>query len=283
MLDMKRRFNIKSRNKTKENNEGIKEKQKLRKRISIKNISKKSITIKGIVLFCAFEMIFTTATFPFLLLHGPFETAKKTYVGAAMGSMTHQYLAKFFLSDEEIGEIIGDSEQVYTDATDVNAVTVNGIKDDTIELYEITDNPNFSGYYLIVKDPTRIKIGVTSKIGEEGETTTTIAENNNAIAAINGGAFIDSTTTKWTGTGGIPDGIIMSEGEVIFNNYGDTGKTDVFGITKNGVMIAGKYSYEELKELDVQEAVSYGPSLIINGNLQTISLDTGISPRTAIG
>lgn len=252
-------------------------------RYSKTNKKQRKKSLKPKILFLVFELVFTVITFPFILLYGPFDNSKRTYVGAAMGSMNHQYLATLFLSDEQIEAIIGDSNQTYDETTDVSEVKVSSVNDDTIELYEIADNPKYTGYYLVIKDPTRVKVGVSSQLEKEGETTTKIAENYNAIAAINGGAFVDKTTAEWTGTGAYPDGIVISESKLIWNSTPEGTKTDLFGITKEGILLVGQYSYEELKDLGVQEALSFGPVLIINNKLQNISKDGGIAPRTAIG
>lgn len=76
---------------------------------------------------------------------------------------------------------------------------------------------------LIVHDPTRVKVGYSKKLGVAGELTSKIAKDNNAVAAINGGGFTDrsSEDSEWTGTGGKPTGILMSEGNVISNDIND--------------------------------------------------------------
>ncbi|WP_271809568.1 phosphodiester glycosidase family protein [Clostridium beijerinckii] len=253
-------------------------------KLKISKKKNKKISFVSILSLLLFGLIFTAVTFPFLILYGPFENAKRTYVGAAMSSMTHQYLATWFLSDEQINNIIGKpSSEMDEETTNVNKVNIPKNKDDSIELYEIADNPKYKGYYLVIKDPTRIKIGVSSKLKTEGETTSEIAKNNGAIAAINGGAFVDKSTVEWTGTGAFPDGIVMSDGKEIWNSLDKNSKTDLFGITKEGVLIVGKYSENQLKELGVQEALSFGPSLIINGKKTDITIDGGIAPRAAIG
>lgn len=263
--------------------------QKPRKKIKKRKKRRKKVPIKTLVAFLAFEIIFTACTGPFMLLYGPFENAKSTFVGAAMTSMSHQYLATWFLSDEKIASILGtDSSSTgeSDETTNVSEIKIPTVKDDTIEFYELTDNPKFNGYYLVVKDPTRVKIGYTSKLYTEGQTTSQIAENNNAIAAINGGAFTDqSSNAQWTGNGGFPSGVIMTGGEVIHDDLGAGNKTELFGITKKGVMVVGKYSVEELKDMDIQEALSFGPSLVINGKMTPMSGDGGwgIAPRTVIG
>lgn len=250
-------------------------------------VKNKKVSGKNLIMFFLFELIFTVFTFPFLLLYGPFNNAKSTYVGAAMTSMTHQYLATWFLSDEKINKILGNNSTEATDeTTNASEINIPKVKDDTIEFYELADNPKFTGYYLVVKDPTRVKVGYTTKLNEEGQTTSQIAENYNAVAAINGGAFVDqSSTSQWTGNGGIPSGIVMSGGKVIHNDLGEGDKTELLAIDKQGVMIVGKYSIDDLKERNIQEALSFGPTLVVNGKMTPMSGDGGwgIAPRTAIG
>lgn len=267
---------------TNKNNRNINKKSQLKKtKRRVKRFS--AITL---ISFLMFEFIFTACTFPFILLYGPFETAKSTYVGAAMTSMSHQYLAKWFLSDEKIATILGQNSVETTDeTTNTSQIEIPKIKDDTIEKYQIEGNPKYNGYYLVIKDPTRVKIGYSSKLKVEGETTSTIAEDNGAIAAINGGGFVDqSSSAEWTGNGGLPTGVIMSDGKVIYDDLGGK-ETNSLGITKNGTMVIGNYSVDKLKELGVQEAVSFWPALVINGKMTQISGDGGfgIAPKTAIG
>ncbi|SFC76107.1 M56 family metallopeptidase [Clostridium uliginosum] len=159
-------------------------------------------------------------------------------------------------------------------------------KDDSIELYEL-ENSKYKGYYLEIKDPTRVKIGYTSKLMREGETTSQIAENNNAIAAINGGGFNDvsSDGTRREGDGGTPTGSIITGGKIVYKDLKDDEKTDLFAITKEGKLIVGKYSLNEISALGAEESLSFGPSLIINGEMTPLQGDGGwgIAPRTAIG
>jgi exopolysaccharide biosynthesis protein len=255
--------------------------KKLKKR---KKQSNNKLSIKTVLSFLVIELIITLCTLPFLLLYGPFENAKRTYVGAAMGSMSKQYLATWFLSEKKIESIIGKTGLESGDeTTNINEVKIPEIKDDSIEPYYIADNPKYKGYYLVIKDPTRVKIGISSKLEKEGETTSEIAENNGAVAAVNGGAFIDKSSVEWTGTGAFPDGIVISDGKKVWNSLDENSKTDLFGITKDGKLIVGKYSENQLKKLGVQEALSFGPTLIVNGKMSDITIDGGIASRTAIG
>lgn len=117
-----------------------------------------------------FALVFTVVTAPFILLYGPFENAKKTYVGSAMATMSHKWLATTFLSQEKIDKILGTNEQTEdTVAQDSSLIEIPKKKDDTIVRYDLNDNSKFKGYVLLISDPTRVKIGVSSKLGEKGK------------------------------------------------------------------------------------------------------------------
>lgn len=258
-----------------------------KKRVKKRTTKKKKFSWKILGLFFVFEIIFTAMTAPFVLLYGPFMNAKKTYVGAAMTSFSHQYLATAFLSQDKINEILKEDVDTYDTSglEQSNEINVNLPKkhDDTIERIDF-ENIKYKGYLLIVKDPTRVKVGYTSKLGKEGETTSQIAENFNAVAAINGGAFTDtSSTVQWTGNGGTPSGVIINQGRIIYSDINDDEERECMAITSEGRLLVGKYTISELKKLKVMEAVSFEPTLVKNGKKVPIAKDWGIAPRTAIG
>ena len=59
------------------------------------------------------------------------------------------------------------------ETTNTSQIEIPKIKDDTIEINKIEGNSKYNGYYLVIKDPTRVKVGYTSKLKVEGETTST--------------------------------------------------------------------------------------------------------------
>ncbi|MCI1944875.1 phosphodiester glycosidase family protein [Clostridium luticellarii] len=244
---------------------------------------------KLILCFLLFEFIFTGATAPFLVFYGPFENVKRTIVGAAMTTLSHQYIAKLFLSDEEIKKILAGNTAESVEQNNVETLNFENKHDSSIEREDISDDKkNFKGYILIIHDPTRVKVGYSKKLGTAGELTSRIAKNNNAVAAINGGGFKDSSSgdSKWTGTGGKPTGILMSNGKVVSNDIEDPDeKSEVMAITNKGQLLVGNHSLNDMKERGVTEAISFGPALIVNGKGTIKSGDGGwgIAPRTAIG
>ena len=242
-----------------------------------------------ILIFLVFELVFTGITGPFMVYYGPFKNVKSTVVGAAMTTFTLQYLATSFLSDDKIKQIMSN-QKIDIIAQDnskgvASGVTVKNKNDNCIQRYDVKGK-KFKGYLLEVEDPTRLKIGYSSKLGSQGERTSKIAKNNNAIAAINGGAFIDKTSgTLKAGVGANPAGVIISKGKVVYDDIKDLNqKRDCVAFTKSGKLLIGPYSINEMKKSVVTEAVSFGPAMIVNGKKAITTGDGGwgIAPRTAI-
>jgi len=265
-------------------------KTNIRKNIIPKKRKKKKISFKLLLGFIVFQIFFTAITVPFVLLYGPFENAKKTFLGTAYDSMHYQWLATTFMSDEKIKEILGRNQDASSgpEIAEEDLVKIPKVKDDSVKCYPIegTDGAKFNGYVIEVADATRVKVGVSSKLGIQGEKTSEIAKNNKAIAAINGGAFTDDPNgEEWTQNGGIPTGLIMMDGKEKFNNITALDQKNATAIiTKTGILRAGNYSINEIREMgDVSEALTFGP-VLISGGVKVSSLpETGTSPKTLLG
>lgn len=248
---------------------------------------KKKFSFKIVICFIVFQLFFTAITAPFIIFHGPFKNVKKTLVGAAMTTLRHQYIATLFLSDNEIKQILSEDTIQTIKQDKESLLKFENKHDNTIERFDISSGKKFKGYMLVVHDPTRVKIGYSKKLGIQGELTSQIARDNRAVAAINGGGFTDkSAGTNWTGTGGAVEGLVISEGKVVYNsNKQGNFKGDVAAITKDGILVVGEHSLEELEKLNVKQAITFGPPLVVNGKGTITSGDGGwgIAPRTAIG
>ncbi|WP_343771339.1 phosphodiester glycosidase family protein [Clostridium malenominatum] len=247
---------------------------------------KKRFSFKIFMFFLMFQFVFAGVTAPMILFYGPFKNVRKTIVGAAMSTLSHQYIATTFLSDKKIKEILNeDVVEVIDQGSGLGAIKFENKHDSNIERYDI-EAKKFKGYMLVISDPTRVKVGYSSKLGKSGELTSQIARNNNAVAAINAGGFVDKNDDgNWTGTGGHPVGILMSNGELKNTVSNPKAKDDTMGITDEGVLLVGRYSLNELKDLNTKEALTFGPALVVNGQPTIRSGDGGwgIAPRTAIG
>ncbi len=239
---------------------------------------------RRLLAFFTFQFIFACITMPFYVFYGPFDEVKRTIVGASMNTLTHQYIAEFFLSDEAIVELMGGSFAV--DPTEqgeqLRKLEIGNKRNNKIEVYNI-DGGDFVGKLMVVHDPTRVIAGYSSRLPESGQTTSQIAKNNGGIGGINAGGFLDR---GWTGTGGTPLGFIVHDGEVVYNQIKDESvKQETVAFTKDGMLIVGKHSMAQLKEYGIKEGVTFGPPLIVNGKPTITKGDGGwgIAPRTAIG
>ncbi len=250
--------------------------------------NKKNTSIH-ILIFLVFEIVFTGITGPFMVYYGPFKNVKSTVVGAAMTTFTLQYLVTSFLSDDKINQIMSDQKIDVIAQNNVNnvatGVVVKNKNDNGIERYDVKGK-KFKGYLLVINDPTRLKVGYSSKLGSQGQLTSDIAKYNNAIAAINGGAFTDKASGELqVGVGANPAGIIMTRGKVIYDGMKDENqKRGAVAFTKSGKLLVGSYSLKEMKNFEVTDAVSFGPAMIVNGQKAITKGDGGwgIAPRTSI-
>lgn len=235
------------------------------------------------------------------LLYGPWCGFREWLVTTAMTTMTHQYFATWFYDDETIDYILDKNKIVEIDEeTDVNAISTKYQGGTTTVEYEneyeraiLERNPDnndykiieisdkrFDGYLVAVYDPSRVKTLVTANIGTSGQYVTTMAKNNDALIAINGGGFDDP---NFSSTGGSPLGITVRDG-VYMTTKSYSGSGGVIGFTEDDKLVLGKMTVSEAKAKGIRDAVTFGPFLIVNGKASEVlgNGGWGTAPRTAI-
>lgn len=234
------------------------------------------------------------------LLYGPWNGFREWLVTTAMTTMTHQYFATWFYDYETIDYILDKNKIVEIDEeTDVNAINTNKVASESIKyeneyerailerdpqnndykIIEISEK-KFDGYLVAVYEPSRVKTLVTAKLGTSGQYVTTMAKNNDALIAINGGGFDDP---NFNSTGGSPLGITVRDGEYVTTKpYAGSG--GIIGFTEDDKLVLGKMSLAKAKEMKIRDAVTFGPFLIVNGKASEVlgNGGWGTAPRTAI-
>ena len=151
-----------------------------------------------------------------------------------------------------------------------------------IEIYAVKGG-TYTGYMMIVLDPSRVTCGTCRDkfTNQAGLQLKEIAQRYNAVAAINGGGFED---TGGVGNGGMPIGLVISDGEVMHTRGGSDSFYATVGFTRDNVMIIDKMSAKEAQSKGIRDAMTFGPRLIVNGEPATVKgLSSGLNPRTAIG
>lgn len=241
---------------------------------------KRKIKIKMMIAFLSFNILFTIILAPFILFWGPFESLKVMAVGSVYTSR-HPQVVEAFLPDEKIGEImhfydnqgVGNGQNISRKEVDIDpseGITIEDI-----------NGKAFKGKVMLIKDPKRVKVAVTKELGITGERVSDLVENAGAIAGINAGGFYDP---DGKGNGAWPDGITVQKGEIIHNNIGDKQAEWIIGLNKDGKLIVEKMNATEVKQNNIQEAVTFYPPLIVDGK-PIVKGDggAGIAPRTGIG
>lgn len=204
----------------------------------------------------------------------------------------HRHWAKYVIGQAELDkrvaayqaqfEEMGTEKDTHTitPSSQTAQETASEQEKPLIEIEEVSGK-GYKGYVLTVNDPTKIRLGVPAKQGK-GEKVSSMVARTGALVGVNGGGFADP---NWKGNGFKPIGLVISQGKMYYNGLGSNASTQIVGLDKQGKMIAGKYSIEELKALGIQEAVTFQPRIIVNGKGQIRSQKEGwgIAPRTAMG
>lgn len=236
-----------------------------------------------------------------VLLYGPYNGFRDWLITTAMTTMTHQDFATWFYNDDVINSVLDRNKVVETnETTDTSLIATNasnyssGNYENEYERQILERDPNnndykiinisgkgYSGYLVAVYDPSRIKTVVTSKLGSSGQYLTTMAENNDALIAINGGGFNDP---NFNSTGGSPLGITVTNGKYV-TTASYKGSGGLIGFTEDDKFVLGKMTVTEAKEMKIRDAVTFGPFLIVNGKSSEVlgNGGWGTAPRTAIG
>lgn len=265
--------------------------------------SRKHNKDKGGIVSKIFTVLFSLGTigiiFVMFLLYGPYSGFREWLVTTAMTTMTHQYFATWFYDEDTINYILDKNKVVEIDeTTDANAINMAGLKHTTeyeneyerailerdeknndYKIIEISEK-KFDGYLVAVYDPSRVHTVVTEKLGVSGQYLTTMAKNNDALIAINGGGFNDP---NFNSTGGQPLGITVSMGTYKTTDlYGGSG--GIIGFTGENKLVLGKMSLKQAQEQGIRDAVTFGPFLIVNGKASSVvgNGGWGTAPRTAI-
>ncbi|THF78088.1 phosphodiester glycosidase family protein [Cohnella fermenti] len=204
----------------------------------------------------------------------------------------HRHWAAYLVGEEGLKERVAEYAKQFEemgeerDTHEIVAPSDKEPDEDAAKPVPLTDiepisGDGYKGYLLTVSDPTKVRLVVTSTKGK-GEKVTSMVKRTGAIAGVNAGGFADP---NWQGNGFQPIGMVISQGKVFYRDIGMDQNAQIVGIDKEGKMIAGRYTINELLELGISEAVSFSPRIIVNGKglIKNHSQGWGIAPRTVMG
>lgn len=249
--------------------------------------------------------IFTLVTLALLLVtllgviwvleKGPSPTVTEKFCRSMRETSAIRWIPNIFLSEEEVAAFKSEStESDETETVNTSLIHIAPAQtetetesDDGVELISITHG-TAKGKLLIVRDPSRIVLGVSSAEFDAkipGMQLTALVEKYGGVAGTNAGGFNDE---NGRGNGGVPQGLVISGGALLHTGK-DNETYNVVGFDADHILHVGTMTAEEALAQGITDAVSFrthdglASSLIINGEVQSKNLGGGVNPRTAVG
>ncbi|WP_372633975.1 phosphodiester glycosidase family protein [Cohnella sp.] len=232
----------------------------------------------SVVLFAAwFYLTPSGNTYRYMLADSLITTQHREWAKYIIGEKAlRERVARYAQQFEEMGE----ERDTHTIPAEGEQASEGQVPEELISVKEV-DGEGFHGYLLTVRDPKKVRLVVPGKTGR-GEKVSSMVKRTGALAGVNAGGFADP---NWRGNGFKPIGLVISQGKIYYNGLGSAKSVQIVGIDKDGKMLAGKYSIDELMKLGISEAVSFSPRIIVNGKglIPNRSQGWGVAPRTVMG
>ena len=241
----------------------------------------------GVTLFC---LVLTLLGLIWVLERGPSPTVTGMFTRSVRETSAIRWISNIFLSADELNQYKSVStENTVTEAVNTSLIhiaegSVTVLPEESVRLIDIAEG-TCKGKLLIVSDPKQVILGTSDEfVRLPGLQLTDMVAKYDGIAGINAGGFNDE---NGSGNGGIPQGIVITNGEII---WGDASiPYHMVGLDSDGILHVGSMSGQDAISQGIQWAVSFithdglASSLIINGEVQRQNLGGGVNPRTAIG
>ena len=230
-----------------------------------------------------------------VLEKGPSPTITEKFCRSMRETSAIRWIPNIFLSQEEVDAFKSEStendetENVNTSLIHI-APTAPGDTsggDDGVELVAITRG-TAKGKLLIVRDPSRVILGVSSEefdASVPGMQLTELVTKYGGVAGTNAGGFNDE---NGRGNGGVPQGLVISGGALLRTGR-ENELYNIVGFDAGHILHVGTMTADEALAQNITDAVSFrthdglASALIINGEIQSKNLGGGVNPRTAIG
>ena len=254
-----------------------------------------------------FALVWTVGGYSVLgMLYLPGTGFKDWLITTAMTTMNHKYLATWFYDSYDVNIVMANNAVLESgEDTNPNLITFKEIdfnqttyknefekeiftKEEGNDLYKIIDinRDGLKGKMAVIYDPSKVMLGVSKGTGSSlqgsyGQFITQIASRYNAVLAINAGGFYDP---DWNSTGGVPHGVVISEGNLIANNVRANASGGIIGFDKDNKLILARMSANKALSMGIRDCVDFGPFLIVNGKPSFIKGNGGWgdAPRSAI-
>ncbi len=199
------------------------------------------------------------------------------------------------LDQQSMREYVKEHPEVVADGWDALKINEAGLDDEGTSIYTTAGDQvlaidvangvlllrvkgsTYRGALAICKDPSRLKLAVSSSIGSVGQKAGYIAEQNDGLLAMTASGFIDE---GGAGNGGKVAGGCMSSGETYGTHYA-WGYKRIELHQDNRLYISDAHtSYGE----GCTDAMEFTPALVVDGeDVSGGSIFTSMNPRACLG
>ena len=238
-----------------------------------------------------------------LIFTGPSPEARKVLTMSLIEASATKWVPAMFIGEEAVQEILAKKEvQMESDTTDTSKVIIEKNSGLTSSSNEWENHPDgiriepyqgdtFNAHIMIVRDPSRVYTGISNKSGFSrnvpGKRLTEAIEEENAVAAVNAGAFFDNGTAG-PEVGSTPEGLVYSDGKCVWKTGAPpNGSSGFAGFNDEDILVVSQKNLTEAEAeaLNIRDGCCFGPALIINEevNMEAYNSSSGFNPRTAIG
>lgn len=251
-----------------------------------KNTQFRSFMRKTFIVLLTLGVTLAAAGYLALLMvfKGPSPTFSTLIVGTFMETRRGDKVVHWFYSDSELDAILNQNG-----VENSTSVTVDNDYDFNIPEEEKNDlkiidvsGATFNGKLMIVRDPSRIHLGVNvlmENYKNNGFLVQDYVTAAGALGGINAGGFDDP---NGMGNGSIPQGVVIKDGELVAGRLTDWGT--IIGFNEKDHLIVGNMTGSQALEWGLTDAVTFGPVLIVDGEAVSITgTGGGLNPRTVIG
>ena len=234
-----------------------------------------------------------------MVFNGPSESARKLLTMSLTEASATKWVPGLFLDDELVAQIRENVEVVemddFSDTSEVVIDLSNAITGESDEWENYPDGiriEHFSGrtydaHIMIIRDPSRVYMATSTEkfsYSIPGTRITEEIENENAVAAINAGAFFDNGTAS-PEVGSVPLGLVYAGGKCVWTQ-GTPNERGFAGFNEDNILVVAKdLTQAQAEELNIRDGCGFGPVLIMNGEIsqEAYSSSSGLNPRTVIG
>ena len=216
----------------------------------------------------------------FFIFYGPINKIKVWWINTAMNTMSHQYFAYIFYSEDMVKDVLNSNYFIpITEKINLDDIVIDTKPKDSYqneydeEILTRGDNDDYKiieveiggykSYITAIYDPSKVKLISKEVLGTGGnaETTLSMCKRTNSRVCINAGALKPNAQDLSTD---IPMGYVIQDGEIIYATNRNA-KGNLIGFNKDNKLMLVTTTGSEALEMGMRDAIEFGPFLIING------------------